>query len=254
MKYIFVFNVSVISLLFTNFSHAQISSYCTGPVIIMEAEGEVESIPDTAEVTIDITSENETASIALQDLANNIDSVVNILKREGINDQDIRTDTVNIYPTYSNGHMYPMEEDSTIVSYNSTSFIYFKTTDIENIKELLNQVMKESDNLFSNIEYSSSNEEELMIKAREIAYKKAHSKAKHYAELSGNKLGSICTITEGDIEDVTDIYGQIAAARSFGVMRQVSLSSPEADIPNIQIKPGTVQTKTKVSVIYQLEN
>lgn len=237
-------------IFFTNSSYAQLASYCEGPVIIMEAEGEVESVPDVAEVTLHVKNENEDATIALQGLAQNIETVISILKKLKITDQDIRTDTVNINANYG-GTPYRMNNEQEVTGYTGTSFIYFKTNDIKNLSELVNNVMQGSENLFSNINYSSSKEDELLIQARELAYNKAYTKAKHYADLTGNKLGKICTVTEGDIEDITDIYGQMAVARSMGY---AAMAQSVSAIPNIPIKPGSIKTISKVSIVYQLEN
>lgn len=241
------------SIMLTEVSYAQLASYCTGPVIIMEAEGEVESIPDMAEITITVKTENKDANIALQDLANSIQNVIDVLDNLNIKDKDVRTDTVNIFPVYE-GRMYAARADQEITGYAGTSFIYFKTQDVDDLTSLMDNVMNESKNLFSNIQYSSSEQDNLESKAREIAYNKAFTKAKQYAEISGNKLGDICTITEGDIKDVTDFYNSVAFAQAMrGRMPNIQSVSQE-EIPRIPIKPGTIKITSKVSVIYQLEN
>ena len=83
-------------------------------------------------------------------------------------------------------------------------------------------------------------------KIYKVISKKSLHKANLYAELSGNNLGNVCTITEGHVQVMT---------RSFDMARNeaMSLSSSKAEI-SIPIKPGKITTTAQVTVVYQLEN
>ena len=114
----------------------------------------------------------------------------------------------------------------------------------------MNGVMAGSDNLFSNISYSSSEKETLEDQAREKAFKKAHHKAKLYAELSRNNLGQICTISENRIYTNIEQFG--INRRSDQMMAMEAAPAKMGNL-NIPIKPSMMKTNAKVSVVYQLE-
>jgi len=240
MKIIHVLTLILATFFLSNITHAQNAPYCQGPIITMNATGEIESIPDVAEVLLNVKSQAKDEVTALQDLSKNIQEIITVLEDLNIKDQDIRTDSISIRPVYN------QRDRQEITTYAGASRVYFKTYDIKKITELMNSVMAGSDNLFSSITYSSTNKETLEDQARTKAFKKAHHKAKLYAYLSGNKLGSVCTITENNVQ---------VMPRRFDMARQetMALSSAPANI-SIPIKPGKITTTAQVTLVYQLEN
>lgn len=224
---------------------AQQTAQCEGPLISMEGSGEVESIPDIAEVMLNVKSESKSEGEALKDLSENLQKIIGVLEGLKIKDEHIRTESININP------IYDQRNRQEIVGYRGTSRIYFKTFDLTKISDLINGVMAGSDNLFSNISYSSSENETLEDQAREKAFKKAHHKAKLYAELSGNKLGQVCTISENRIFTNIEQFG--INRRSDQMMAMEAAPAKMGNL-NIPIKPGMMKTNAQVSVVYQLEN
>ncbi|WP_438994178.1 SIMPL domain-containing protein [Pseudemcibacter sp.] len=233
------------AILFIQPAAAQQMAQCEGPLISMEGAGEVESIPDIAEVMLNVKSENKTEGEALEDLSRNLQKIIDVLEGLKVQEEHIRTESININPVY---HQRNRQE---IVGYRGTSRIYFKTFDLAKISDLMNGVMAGSDNLFSNISYSSSEKEQLEDQAREKAFKKAYHKAKLYAELSGNKLGQICTISENRIYSNIEQFG--INRRSDQMMAMEAAPAKMGNL-NIPIKPGMMKTNAQVSVVYQLEN
>jgi uncharacterized protein len=220
---------------------AQNIATCEGPLITMEGNGEIESMPDIAEVMLNVKSQNKTEGLALQDLSDNLQKIINVLEELNIKDEHIRTESININPVYN------QRNRQEIIGYSGTSRIYFKTLDLKKISNLMNGVMAGSDNLFSNITYSSSENQSLEDQARTKAFKKARHKANLYAELSGNKLGQICTISENRIFTNIEQYG---INRRSEAMMSSDAGMAKANIP---IKPGMMKTTAQVSVVYQLE-
>ena len=220
---------------------AQEIKACQGSVITMTATGEIESLPDVAEVALNVKSRADDEMAALQGLSDNIQKIINVLDSLKIKDEDIRTDSINIFPVYD------QRSRQEIVAYEGTSRVYFKTYDLGKITELMSGVMAGSNNLFSNITYSSTDIDSLEDQAREAAFNKARHKAELYAKLSGNKLGNICTITEGNVQ---------VMPRSYDMMRQESMAmaAPMPKNMSIPIKPGKITTTAFVTLVYQLED
>ena len=210
----------------------------------MEGSGEVESIPDIAEVMLNVKSESKTEGEALKDLSKNLQKIIDVLEGLKVKEEHIRTESININPVY---HQRNRQE---IVAYRGTSRIYFKTFDLTKISDLMNGVMVGSDNLFSNISYSSSEKDTLEDQAREKVFTKANHKAKLYAELSGNNLGHICTISENRIYTNIEQFGINRRSDQMMAMEAAPVKIGNLNIP---IKPGMMKTNAQVSVVYQLE-
>lgn len=218
---------------------AQEMSICQGPVITMSAVGEIESIPDVAEVSLNVKSRAKDEMTALADLSKNIQKIIDVLEDLKIKDENMRTDSINVFPVYD------QRNRGEIIAYEGTSRVYFKTYDLSKITELMSGVMAGSKNLFSNITYSADDKDSLEDRAREKAFKKAQHKAKLYADLAENKLGKICTITEGNVQ---------VMPRRFDMARQETMAmAPAPKNMSIPIKPGMIKTTAQVTLVYQLE-
>ncbi len=238
-----LFALPFTALFFVQNVDAQTLKQCQGPLISMEANGEIESLPDIAEVLLNVKSQNKTEGEALQELSKNLQKIIDVLDDLKIKNENIRTDSINITPVYD-----PRNRQE-IIGYSATSRVYFKTFDLGKISDLMNGVMAGSDNLFSNITYSSSEADHLEDQARIAAFNKAQHKAKLYAELSGNKLGTICTISENNVFTTINQFG--INKRSDMAMTSEAMSVGNLNIP---IKPGKMKTSAHVSLVYQLEN
>ncbi|MBT5187345.1 MAG: SIMPL domain-containing protein [Kordiimonadaceae bacterium] len=240
MRKIQFLTLLIVSMFTVTACNAQETSICQGALITMNATGEIESIPDVAEVLLNVKSQANNEVSALQDLSKNIQKIITVLEDLKIKDEDIRTDSISIRPVFN------QRDRQEIIAYAGASRVYFKTYDLEKITDLMNGVMAGSDNLFSNITYSSTDKESLEDQARTKAFQKAQHKAKLYADLSGNKLGSVCTITENNVQMMP---------RRMDLARQetMSLNSAPANI-SIPIKPGKITTTAQVTLVYQLEN
>ena len=239
MKILTSLAVLISSILLINASQAQESAFCQGPVITMSAIGEIESLPDVAQISLNVKSQAKDEMSALRGLSANMEKIINVLEALDIKDQDMRTNSINIRPVYD------QRNRQEIIAYAGATQIHFKTFELDKITGLMSGVMAGSDNLFSNITYSS-NDKDIEDQARKVAFNKAFHKANLYAELAGNELGTICTITEGQVR---------VMPRMLEMVRQgtMAMSSAPADIL-IPIKPGKITTTAQVTLVYQLEN
>ncbi|MBT5073115.1 MAG: SIMPL domain-containing protein [Kordiimonadaceae bacterium] len=240
MKILTSLAVLISSIFLINASHAQEGAFCQGPVITMSAIGEIESLPDVAEVSLNVKSQAKDETSALIDLSANIEKIINVLEDLKIKDEDMRTDSISIRPVYD------QRNRQEIIAYAGATSVHFKTFDLNKITDLMSGVMAGSDNLFSNITCSSTDKENLEDQARKAAFKKALHKANLYAELAGENLGNICTITEGQVQMMP---------RRIDMMRQETMAMRSAPVDiSIPIKPGKITTTAQVTLVYQLEN
>lgn len=254
-KYLTLF---ISSLFLTNIAHAQQSTYCSGPVMIMDSFGEVETVPDIAEIVLNVKSQNETEPLTLENLSKNMQRIIDVLHEINIEDKNITTRSINLNPVRD-----PQNRQS-IIAYAGSSEIYFKTYQLDNITELMGKVMEGSNSLFSRISYSTTKENELKNEARAKAFENVSNKSKLYAQISGKELGDICTLTEGNINVVSNQYRANISTTNIVSEIMDSLNSSgftdasanvERLIPEtIPIQPGQIKISAHVSIVYQLKN
>lgn len=255
MKILSAILIALSILLTANNTLAQNSTYCSGPVIIMEAEGVVESIPDIATFHINLSSQEKDKDEALLKLTENINSVLSVLSSLNIRDENIQSETIEISEIYEEDE----DNDDVLVGYEGVARLNFKIIKFDNLSDIISEIITASGNLVNNISFSTSNEKELQNDARKIAFKNVVEKAKLYSELSGNKLGKACTITESKAETITEeyeIYGATIFNNRWNTNTQDNTTSIVSSrmAPKIPVKPGKIETLASVTVVYQLEN
>ena len=145
MKILKVISLSAASMFLVGACNAQEVAYCTGPTITMSANGEVESIPDIAEVSLNVKSRGKDEMTALQGLSENIQKIVGVLTNMNVKDEDMRTDSIRVFPVYD------QRNRQEILAYEASSQVHYKTYELDKITDLMSGVMEGSKNLFSNI-------------------------------------------------------------------------------------------------------
>lgn len=248
-----VFFLLVSTIFFTNLTNAQNSTYCKGPVIIMEAEGIVESIPDIATFHINLSYQEKDKIETLSKLTDNIRSVLKVLAELEISDENIQTEAIELVDIYEE-----VDDDDVLIGYRGNAHLNFKIVNFDDLSNIVFEVMNASGNLVNSIYFSTTKEKELENAARKFAYENVVNKAKLYAELSGNQLGQACTITESDIDTISQEFEIYGASNYNNRWRTRSgedtITVVASRIKAIPIKPGKIETIANVTIVYQLEN
>ena len=84
-----LFALPFTALFFVQNVDAQTLKQCQGPLISMEANGEIESLPDIAEVLLNVKSQNKTEGEALQELSKNLQKIIDVLDDLKIKNENI---------------------------------------------------------------------------------------------------------------------------------------------------------------------
>ncbi|MDR2962139.1 MAG: SIMPL domain-containing protein [Bacteroidales bacterium] len=180
--------------------------------------GIVRAQPDMVLLRVSFSHTAPTTKAAKQVLNQTMQHIVDLLKREGIDDKFIQTTALNYFTAteWHNGR-------SVRVGQTAQQSLAIQVTDIINKPERLSAVIDGLTAIerveVNNISFDIENKTELFKKSRELAFQKAQEKAAQLAELSGQTLGKALSITEVPARD------DVAQTRSMANMKEVAESA-----------------------------
>lgn len=216
-------------------------SQTKGEPFIVTGEGKVFVTPDVAIVTVGI-QETSTSLIAVQESVNKkSQALVSAIEKLGINKEDIRTTSYNLYPQYD----YLTSTTNRITGYQISTNYQIKVKDFEKVNEVLTTATGVGANAIGSVsfEVNDETEKERLNEARELAVKEAKTKAEGLSKAAGINLGKIINISESQNADnqVRPLYGM------GGAPDLVTKDVAEADI-----QPGQTEINVTVSLSYEV--
>ena len=183
-------------------------------------EGRVSSKPDIAVVDFSIITEAATSKAAQDANSARSKKVNDFLKKQGVEDKDVRTTYYNITPRYSSPKPYPVPmpmmrsvnsdattammpaypipatDDAKITGYKVTQSYQVKVRDFEKISPVVDGLVSAGANQVSNIYFDFENRESVLAEAREKAIIDAKDKADKLRKRIGIRLGKIVNYYE----------------------------------------------------------
>jgi uncharacterized protein len=200
--------------------------------------GKASAAPDTAVINLGITQEGATVLEAQSNTNEVAQAIVNGLKKQGIEEKNIKTVNYSVNPNYS----FERGDSQRITGYTVTQNFEVKSP-IDKANSVIDTATANGANLVGNISFTLEDEklEELRNEARKEAIEKAKSSAEGLASAAGIKLGKIINVNESFND-----------AQPFPIARDMmALASPEEDAPPTQITPGETNVEVNVVLTYQ---
>lgn len=122
------------------------------PVMWVDGEGRVKVEPDMAEVKIGVVTENEQLSLAQNENAQKISTLIQSLRATGIEKRDIQTDDYYIFPEYDyqNGKQV-------FRGYRVTHQLSVTINEIQKVGEVIDLAVSKGANRVSNVKFDVHN-------------------------------------------------------------------------------------------------
>lgn len=173
----------------------------SGPTITMNGVGQIKVAPDTAVISFGI--EHIGKELAPLKKENDIigKKAVDALLKAGISKDAIYTSSYTISQNYD----YRIKKEPREKVYTVKNQFNLTIKDLNKIGELITLLESNGINTIQGITYSSSKQEELNLKALELAYLDAKKKAGHLAALEGYKV-EISSVSAGGYSPRTEVY------------------------------------------------
>ncbi len=206
------------------------------------AEGKVKAVPDLATVDLGVITNAATAAEAQDQSSKKINAIIDFVKKQGIDANDITTSQFNIYPQqdYQNGR-------SSITGYTANQSINIKVREVdkstEKLSTILGGVTAAGANQINNVSLSFDDPDNFRQQAREMAISKAKEKAQALADTAGLRLGRVVNVSEaGD-------YGYpVPYAAGMGI----GGSGGDAKAVAPEIQPGNQDIVANMTVVFEV--
>ncbi len=220
-------------------------------IITITGHGEVQAVPDIANVYFSITKEAKTAKEAQDAVAKVEADALSSLKENKVELKDIKTENVSLNPKYEwqseTGTRFPCNQwggcnygKSVIIGYEATESITVKVRVVDTAGKIIQDLGTVGVSSLSGPSFSIDDEEGLKMDARKEAIDNAKEKAQSLAKDLGVKLGKITSYTEGG-----SYYPMYSKVESMNVAGD-AVSAP-AELPK-----GENTISSDVTITYEI--
>ncbi len=158
-------------------------------------EASVKAAPDFASVTLGVTTAGKDAREAVTANAKAVNSLISVLKGEGVAPADIQTSSLSITPQFSNPRTGG-PNGQLITGYNVTDMVTVTVRDLPRLGSLIDKAVDAGANAMYGVAYGENDPSALIDKARPLAVADARRKAEIYASAGGAKIGRLMQLSE----------------------------------------------------------
>lgn len=241
-------------------------SATAGATFSVTGQGKSVGVPDVAQFNFSITNEGGKDIATLQkDNTTKTNDAIAFLKSEGVDAKDIETLGYNIQPRYQSYDCRPVPyytnepavmgspagisvtavqpcPPASIVGYTVTQTVQVKVRDFSKTGDIIAGVTAKGANSVSGLNFTTDDPTKLQNEARSKAIQNAKDQAEMMAKAGGFKLGRLVSVNEGGY--YAPMY------KSYDAEMSVSASGMAAPAPRIE--PGSQQTNSQVTLVYEI--
>jgi hypothetical protein len=165
----------------------------TGTRLDISATGSVSRVPDLAIISAGVVTKATTASRAIADNAARMERVRAALKKAGIADRDIQTNSISLNPDYR----YENNQPPVLTGYQASNNVSIKFRDIRNTGNILDALVAEGANQINGPSLTIDKPEAAYDEARTKALAVGRARADLYARSLGMRVVRLLTVSEG---------------------------------------------------------
>ncbi|HXK32979.1 MAG TPA: SIMPL domain-containing protein [Dehalococcoidia bacterium] len=206
--------------------------------ITVAGEGKVSAAPDIATIALGVSTLRPTVAEARDEAAAALDAMIASMKANGVEDRDIQTANLSIYPEYD------YRNDQQILrGFRVTNTLTARVRDIDTTSTVVDDAITaggDSTNIQS-IAFSIDDPSELRAEARRQAVEDARGRAQVLADAGGVGLGDPIAISETGF-DAPVFYPEAGRA-----------DSASGAAPPTPIEPGELDVTISVTVRFAIE-
>ena len=169
------------------------SSASSGKTINVSGTGSVNLKADNVSFRIEVSETEETTGQAQQAANKKMNQLLEILRENGIKDDDISTTALNFSTDYTwrDGEQQKIGE-------TVSQTVYVRMYNLDGFATLADAIGSNISGIsFYNVTFGSTQSKEAESQARQLAYTDALKKAQTYAQAAGVTLGNPITIQDG---------------------------------------------------------
>lgn len=214
----------------------------------VNGEGKVTAVPDVAEITFSVITENGVNIGKLQkENTEKVNRALEFLKDKGVATEDIRTQSYNVNPRhqYSQCFRGPCPPPK-VVGYTVSQSVLVKVRDFSKIGEFLAGVVEHGANSVSGLSFTIDKPEKVENEARAQAIAEAKEKAEVMAKAGNFKIGKLISIQEGG----SPIF---PLRKSLRIGPEALEAGFGGEGPPPTIEPGSQEVVVNVTLQYEIK-
>jgi uncharacterized protein YggE len=221
-------------------STVQLVSGSQGGGIFVSGTGSVSVSPDTAILSLGVQARGDTVAEARSDAAEAMTAIVDVLRSQEVEQNDIRTRSLRINPVYDY-----WEDRPELTGFEVANNVSVIVRDLDSVGDIIDGVAGAGGDhtRIHDINFTIDDPSPFQAELREKAVADATAKAQHLATLAGVTLGPAIAIREG---------GR-AAPIPQGVFTDSAMTMEEATAFDTPISAGQTELRLTVSMAFAIE-
>lgn len=198
--------------------------------------GEVSAAPDLAVMSFGVTRTDKDAAVALKKASTAAERVNTALKKLGVDEKDLQTGDVSIYPTYSESG-----GKSRIDGYQASVRVTAKVRDLEKLGAIITALADAGATDISGPSFTIDEDSKYRGEAIAKAVEDARAQAAEMAKAAGKKVGEVISITNTEVQQPVPLMQSARAAMDSALAKEVP------------IETGTLDVTANVTVVFALD-
>ena len=207
----------------------------SGTRLDVVATGEVNRVPDIAQINAGVVTQAPTATDAIRQNAARMERVRAALRAAGIAERDIQTSTINLNPNYR----YAENQPPQLIGYQAVNQVNVRFRDIAKTGAILDALVAEGANQINGPTLTIDRPEAALDEARTQAIAVARARADLYARALGMRVVRVLSVSEAGM-------GFVPPPRPM--MRDMAQSNASTEIV-----PGEQTLNVSLTVSFELE-
>lgn len=216
---------------------AAVDVQSTGPVVQLSVTEMVQVSPDIANLSAGVTTVAPTAVEAMEQNSTQMAQVINALKAQGIDEDDIQTSGVNLSIDYVWDEQTRQQQ---FQGYRVTNRVNVIVRDIDDTGSVLDALVRVGANDIGGIGWSIDDPAPVQEQARVAAFASGRERALAYARMAGYSDVRLLEVSENYV-----------ASRPMEFNDQVVVTARAAP-PAPPVQPGQVQAGITVNFSYEM--
>jgi uncharacterized protein YggE len=204
--------------------------------ISVQGIGSAAGQPDLASASAGIESRGSTPDDALSANTKAMNTLMAAIKRHGIQDRDIQTNSFNVNPIYA---QQPNQRGTmTIEGYLVSNQVNVRVRDLNKLGGLLSSLVEAGANRLHGVSFEIADPASLRDQARKAAIADAKKRADLYAAAAGVSVKRVMSIAEGG---------------GFAPPMPVAMRAMKGGAEDVPVASGEQSINASVNVVYEIE-